>query len=353
MNGNISRVKIEISSWTVIKVLLAILAVIFLYYIRDVVLILFVAVVLSAAFNPWTNWLQKRGIPRSLGILTLYLIALALIITTIALLVPPVSQQLSQLSDNFPVYWQSLTRQFFNLQQYSEQFGLAKNVQDLFSSLQQGLDRAAAGFFSSLVSFFGGLAAVIVTLVTTFYLVVEQNAIKKLLRSTIPPQYQSFLFQLYSRIQQRLGWWLRGQLILCLIIGVLAYIGLLILGVQYPAILALIAGLTEVVPYLGPVIGAVPAVFFAFFQSPLKALLVIALYYIIQWTENNLIVPKVMQRATGLNPLVVIVAIMVGVKVAGLVGVLLAIPAATILNIIFEELFVKSGKEQKDSETLS
>jgi predicted PurR-regulated permease PerM len=184
--------------------------------------------------------------------------------------------------------------------------------------------------------------------VLTFYLVVEQNAVKKIIKSFTPEERQELILQIYRRIQQRLGWWLRGQVILAFIIGFLAYIGLLILRVDYPAILALVAGVTEIIPYLGPIVGAIPAVFIAFFQSPVKALLVIILYYIIQWTENNVIVPKVMQKATGLNPIVVIVAIMIGAKVAGIFGVLLAVPVATALNIVVEE-YLAWQKEQSQA----
>ncbi|MFA6428236.1 MAG: AI-2E family transporter [Candidatus Buchananbacteria bacterium] len=338
MNQPVQRIKIEISTWAVIKVVLAVLAVLFLFYVQDIVLILFVSMVLAAAFNPWTDWLQKRSIPRPLAILTLYLLALIVLILTVGLLIPPLSQQVSQLSDNFPVYWQNVTKGFFHLQQYSQQFGLEDNVKNFFAGLQGSLDKAASGLFSSLISFFGGLAAIIIILVLAFYLVVEQGAIKKSVKQMIPLQYQEFIIRLYSVIQERLGWWLRGQLILALIIGVFAYIGLTILGVEYAAVLALLSGITEVIPYLGPVIAAIPAVFFAFTQSPFKALMVIILFYVIHWTENNLIVPKVMQKTTGLNPIVVIVAILLGAKLAGFWGILLAVPTATIISILVNEL---------------
>ncbi len=344
----IPKMRIEVTTWTVIKILLAIIFTLFLYYIKDIILLLFVSVVLAAAFAPWTDWLEKRRIPRPLGILTLYLIVLVVILITIALLIPPLTKQSGQLAQNFPYYWQSVSQSFYHLQSYSQQFGLAENVQNFFSGLEQNLDQAASGLINSLISFFGGIAVVILTLVLTFYLVVEQNAVKKIIKSFTPEERQELILQIYRRIQQRLGWWLRGQVILAFIIGFLAYIGLLILRVDYPAILALVAGVTEIIPYLGPIVGAIPAVFIAFFQSPVKALLVIILYYIIQWTENNVIVPKVMQKATGLNPIVVIVAIMIGAKVAGIFGVLLAVPVATALNIVVEE-YLAWQKEQSQA----
>ena len=142
----------------------------------------------------------------------------------------------------------------------------------------------------------------------------------------------------FNRMQKKLGLWLRGQLILCLVIFILTYIGLLILGVKYALIIAVIAGLTEFIPYLGPVLGAIPAVFIAFTQSPTLALFTAILYIIIQQIENNFLVPKIMQKAVGLNPIVSIVAIMIGFSVGGVVGALLSIPVATAGTVLVEDM---------------
>ncbi|MBU4332000.1 AI-2E family transporter, partial [Patescibacteria group bacterium] len=138
-------------------------------------------------------------------------------------------------------------------------------------------------------------------------------------------------------MQKKIGSWLRGQVILMIIIGILSYIGLLILGVRYALLLALFAGLMEIIPYIGPIFGAVPAVFIALTQSPIKGLLVIVLYLIIQQLENNLIVPKIMKRAVGLNPIVVILVILIGGKIAGIVGALIAVPVATAFSVMLKD----------------
>ena len=127
--------------------------------------------------------------------------------------------------------------------------------------------------------------------------------------------------------------WLRGQLILVLIIGALSFIGLTILQVKYALVLAMIAGISELIPYVGPIIGAIPAVFLASSQSLFKAGLVIILYVVIQQLENQIIVPKVMQRSVGLSPLVIIIVMLIGARLAGVVGLLLAVPTATIATI--------------------
>jgi predicted PurR-regulated permease PerM len=141
-------------------------------------------------------------------------------------------------------------------------------------------------------------------------------------------------------MQRKVGLWLRGQLILSLIIFVLTYLGLLILDVKYALVLALVAGLAEFVPYLGPIIAAIPAMFLAFTQDGLMfTLFVGALYYIIQLVENHIVVPKLMQKVVGLNPIVIIAVLLIGFRIASVPGAILAIPVATAAHVFIKDVF--------------
>ena len=162
---------------------------------------------------------------------------------------------------------------------------------------------------------------------------------RRLLHAALPSHIQPYLFGLFDRIQKKFGLWLRGEIILMVIVGLFSYVGLLILGVDYALILGIIAGLAELVPYAGPVISAIPAVLIAATQSPLKALFVLVLYFAIQQLENNVIVPKVMQHAVGMNPLVSILSLLIGFQLAGVMGALLAIPVTTALSVVVGDLF--------------
>ena len=141
-----------------------------------------------------------------------------------------------------------------------------------------------------------------------------------------------------GRMQEKLGAWLRGQIILMIVVGVLTYIGLLILGVKYALVLAIFAGIAEIVPYAGPIIAAVPAIGIGLTMSPFKGMIVALLYFGIQQIENAVLTPKIMQKSVGLNPVVSLFALMVGFKFAGLVGALLAIPVATIVAVFLRDL---------------
>lgn len=339
---------VNISTLTILKVIFIILALLFLYLIRDILIIIFIALVVASGVNPWVDWFQKRGLPRAIGILMIYLVLIAIFSLAIVLLIPPVTEQFRQIASDFPTYYEKIVAGFASLQQFSVEHGLVDDIQRFLDTINQNLVKLTGGIFSTAVSIFGGFFSLLGILVITFYMTIQEKGIKKFFDAIAPIKYKPYLIQKGHQIQEKMGLWLRGQLLLCVIIGVMSYVGLLILGVKYALILGLIAGLTEFIPFIGPIVGAIPAVFLALFQSPVKALLVVILYIVIQQLENNIVVPKVMQRTVGLNPIVVIVAMLIGVKIAGILGVILAVPAATIIAIFLKDFFEeKKLKEER------
>ena len=175
------------------------------------------------------------------------------------------------------------------------------------------------------------------TLIIAFYLSLRNSKKQFYFGSLLPIKYQELFKNFIASSQREIGDWGRGMLVLCLFVGVLTYIGLSVLGVNFALTLALIAGLTELVPYIGPWLGGVPAVMIAFLHSPALALGVIVLYIVIQQIQNILVTPYVMHRAVGIDPLVVILVLLIGGKVAGPLGMILAVPMATIISILFKE----------------
>ena len=311
--------------------------------------VLFIAIVFASAIGPWVDQLKKRNVPRILAVVTIYAIVIGLIALIVALLVPIITDQIKQLYNNFPAIYEKIVSGISKAQEGNTSSDIMKTIQNSLSSLNNTLVNITSSVFTGLAGLFGGLFSIVAILVLTFYMTLEENAFKKFVAAVSPAKYQPYLMQLITRIQQRLGWWLRGQLILCAIIGACSFIGLTILGVKYALLLGLIAGLTEFIPIAGPIIGAVPAVLIAFTQTPLKALFVVILYIIIQQLENNLIVPKVMQRATGLNPIVVIIVMLIGAKIAGILGILLAMPVTIIADSFLRDFF-HDKKEQERAE---
>jgi len=175
----------------------------------------------------------------------------------------------------------------------------------------------------------------------------EENGIKKFFLSVVPLKQKNRVTRIANRIGIKLGSWLRGQLILAVAVGLVIYIGLRLMGIPYALTLALIAGVLEIVPILGPIIAAIPAIIVAFTISPLTALLITAFYILVQELENKLLVPKVMQYSVGLNPVTIIIILLVGAKLMGILGMLLAIPVALIIYVILEEWLIFSEPENR------
>lgn len=313
--------KIDISHRTVIFTAIFILALWIVYLIRDLLIILFVAVIFVSALSPLVEFLVRLKLPKAVSIAMTYIIIIAIVAGLIISIVPPLIEQSSRLIVASP----SLLAQFFNIT------NIDKSV---FSS---ELTSFSKNLFSITVSIFDNLLTIIFLLVLTFYMLLEKNNLESRAASLFRHKEERVRRSIV-KIEEKLGSWLQGQLILSLLIGILSYIGLTILNIPYALPLALIAGVMEVIPVIGPIISALPAIFLALTISPILSVGVAAMYLIIQQMENHLIVPQVMKRAVGLNPLVVILAIAIGSRLLGIPGALLAVPMAVVLQIIAAEI---------------
>jgi len=329
-----------ISTKGLIKIVGFFLLLFFFYYIRDIVLLLFVAFIFSSLIDPFAKNLQQKKIPRSLAVLIIYIIIFGLVAVIITLLSPVITQDLPNFIENLQYFLSDIqsnegVKQFL---QALNQSGIKTSLQTV--SNNQVNNGALVGFFSTVSGIFGYIFSFVVVLVMTFYLVVQDDPLKKILKSIVPAHYVPYISQLFKKITDKLGLWLRAQMILSLIIGVLVFIGLNILGVRHAAILSLLAAMMEFIPYAGPSLAAIPAILIAFSQGGfIKMVFVIGMYLVIQQLENHIFVPKVMQKAVGLNPIMSIVSIMIGAKLAGPIGVLLAIPVAIVVSIIMQDVF--------------
>lgn len=339
MENNRPPIYINITSLTIVKIILILILFYFLYLIKDILIILFISLILASALDPWVDWQQRRKIPRGVGIILIYLVLLMLFVLAMLLVIPPIIEQAKELSISYPTILQKIISTFSAFREFSIQHGIFDNLKEYFSTYSSNFSQAASGIFSTVTSFVGGIFSFFLVLVITFYMTVEENAMKKIVVSISPEKYQVYIMHLINRMQSKVGLWLRGQLIQSLIIFSLVYIGLLILGVKYALILALIAGITEFIPYIGATLAAIPAIFLAFVQSPILAVFVAILYYIVQLIEHNIVVPKVMQKVVGLNPIVSIAVLLVGFKLAGPVGALLSIPVATAISVFILDIF--------------
>lgn len=312
---------IKIDPWSIVKIILVILGILVVYYLRDIILIIIAALFLAAIISPVVDKLQKKKIPRWAGASIIYLIVILIFVGIFFSIGPIVKAEGQLFLKNIPEFLQP----FFTVSP-GEEWPLTDWLKERSESV--------TSFLSNVV---GMVFSLIMTFTIAFYITVEKKAVKQLVPTIIPVKYRHFVNKFLASSQDKVGAWGRGMIVLCLTVGILTYIGLSILGIRFALVLALIAAVTELVPWIGPWLGGIPAFIVGLAISPLTGLWVAILYIVVQQIENSFIVPYVMKRAVGLNPLVTIIVLLIGGKVAGFWGMVLAVPIATVLSILFQE----------------
>lgn len=315
--------KIDISHKTIFFIAAFLFLIWVLYQILEVIVLLFVAIILMSGLSPIVSWLARYKIPRALAIAMTYILIVLIIAGLAAIVITPLAEQTTNLFTNLP---RTLDRIIPP--------GVDKSV------IQQQLSDIPRNLVSFTLTIFSNLVSLISVAVLTFYLLLERDRLDQLLTQVLLGR-EDRAKRVMANIEEKLGAWLRGQVLLSVIIAVMVYIVLVILNVPYALPLAILAGIMEVVPVIGPIISAIPAVFLASLISPFMALMVAGAFFVIQQAENHVIVPQVMKKAVGLNPLVIILAVAAGGKLLGITGALLAVPIAVVIQLIADEMLTE------------
>lgn len=340
------RLTLDIPASSVFRILLILLVVWFLWFIRDIVLLLVVSIIIASALEPLAARLQQFRIPRPLSVLAVYLVVIAALGGVGTVLIPALGAEIRDLARVLPDAYARFLQLLGGAGLFLDTPQAIEQLQAGLINLGDFLTSSAGGFLATTKTLFGSVLAVVLVLIISFYLVVNRHGLVAFIRSITPAQHQAYAIGLVERAQRRIARWAGAQLLLGVIVGVLVYLGLWGLGIRYALALALLAGFLELIPVLGPIIAAIPAILVGLTESLVLGLLVLLLYVVIQQVENHILVPVIMQRALGLNPLVTVIAVLVGAKLAGFLGVLLAVPIATILAVFLGDL-IPAGREEE------
>lgn len=302
--------KIEISHKTIIFTILFLLLLWLIFQINEIIFLVFVAFILMSAFKPWVELLEKYHIPRIFSVLLIYIFIIGIIAWGASSVLPVLAIQTIHLGENISKYLSSVTP-FLKLDY--------QVIIQQITPIGENIFKLTIGVFSNIVTLFS-------LVIISFYLLIERNNLVKYLSNITEERKAQRWVDIISKIEERLGAWVRGQLTLGITIGIFTFIGLTLLGIPYVLSLSILAGIFEIVPIIGPIISAIPAILVALTISPLLAVITTAVYFIIQQTEAHVVVPFVMKKTVGLPPLVTIISLMMGAKIAGIGGALLAIP---------------------------
>lgn len=320
---------ISISSGTILRTILFAALAVLLYELLHVALVVLTAVVIASAIEPAVSSLANSGVPRVLSVILLYLLMLAGVVLFIVFFMPPIVNDVSELVTLAPDYIRSLQLESSFL---AESIGTAADplsLSEIISRLREVSLQNAEDVFGVVSSVFGGVFNFLLIFTLSFYLAVRRNGVQDFLQLVVPTQHEEYVIDLWQRTRVKIGQWLQGQFVLMLAVGLLSYIGLSIVGVPNAALLAIVAGVLEIIPVFGPILSAIPAIAIAGLGGGLSlALMTTGLYVVIQQIENNIINPLVFDQVVGLSPVVVILSIVIGGQLAGFLGVLLAVPLA-------------------------
>ncbi|MFY9461595.1 MAG: AI-2E family transporter [Candidatus Sungiibacteriota bacterium] len=323
--------KVDVTLGTFIRFFAVAILIFAVYYLLQVLAAILFAIVIASAIEPVIQWAGRRHISRIIAVILIYLVAAAILSGLVYLVLPAVATELQNFISSYPIYQRELFREIQSATGIPLASFLSDNSQEILVSAPEQLTQIVESTFQLTVDIFGGFILAIITAVISFYLATQAKGIENFLRLVTPIEYEEYAVDLWIRAQRKMGQWLRAQLLLGLIVGIFVYIALTLLGVRFALIFAALTAVLEIIPVIGPIIAAVPAVVIAFVQGPLLGLTVIVTYFVIQQIESHLIVPTVMRRTVGLNPLVVILALLVGGKLGGMLGLLLAVPIASVL----------------------
>ena len=323
--------QLDITYQSLIRVAVIGAGIVALFYLRQIVAALLFAVVIASGIEPGVRWLQRYRLPRILAVLIIYLTAIAVLVGAIYLIMPVLADEFAAFLDSFPRYQRILLqelRSFRDLPFYSL---FSENAEEIILNPPFDIRSAGGSAIDLIFGLFGGIVSGLILFVVSFYLASQEKGIEQFLRMITPLRHEEYVLDLWARSQAKMGQWLRGQLLLGAIVGVLVYLALTLIGIRYALILAFLAAVFELIPIIGPILAAAPAVFLAFLSSPLLGLIVAGVYAAIQQTESHLLVPLVMRHTVGLNPLLVVIALLVGAKLGGILGLFLAVPVASIV----------------------
>jgi len=323
------HIQVNVSPQSVLVGLLLILLGALLWYLRDIVLIVLTAVVIASAMEPAIRFFIRHGMKRLFSVILMYLIVASVFFGVLFIFVPPLLSDAETFLVQLPQTLSTLDLADITHGLLPGSFTSAFSSADLLHSVSMTLQDTTGGVFTTVSAFFGGLTSFVLIVVFSFYFSVQETGVDDFLRIVTPVKEQAYVLHLWKRSQEKIGKWMQGQIILAVIVGVLLFLLLTIFGIPYALLLAVVASVFELIPVFGQILAAIPAIAVGFAHGGvLTGVEVAAIFVIIQQFEAHLIYPVVVKKVVGVPPLLVILALLVGFKLVGFLGVLLSVPIA-------------------------
>jgi len=336
---------IHIASSTIFKTILIILFFGILFVLRNVLIIVLMSIVIASAVEPATVAMVKRKIPRLLAVIFVYIVLATILFGSIFFLLLPLLSESSDFLNNLPRYFNAETvssgianNSFLSSQPIVSGLQNSVNLEGIINQINAVITGLTSSTFNTVSTVFGGILSFILMVVLSFYLAVDDDGVGKFLKIITPLKHENYVVHLWKRSQRKIGLWMQGQLVLAVIVGVLVYLGLVLLNVPNALLLAFLAAVFEIIPLFGPILASIPAIALSFVSGGFSLmLLVVGLYLIIHQFENQLIYPIVVKKVVGVPPIVSIIALVAGWELVGFLGLILSVPVAAVIIEFFDD----------------
>lgn len=348
--------KLIFSKTVIIKIILTVLAVLFFIYIyksflmvRTLTLSILIAAMLAYFLNPLVKSVKNKfKISDTLAILAVFLVVILIFLILGFTVFPKTVSDVKNLIMKFPEYYKQTLE---SINEFLGQYEVFKNINldnnfiadNLSKIYNKQKSNAANLILSSAKNVMSFIFSLVLTPIFTFYFLKDKDDIREKLKKMIPKQKNDRLMKLFSKMHQDMTKYISGKIKMAVFVGFATFIMLLVLGVEFSFVIGIITCVADIVPYVGPLMGLVPAFVFAFIESPIKALWIFVLYLFIQWIENNIVGPKILSEETGFHPIVVLFLLIVGGSLFGFLGMILSVPIALVIKTVYNEYIVNKN----------
>ncbi len=334
---------LDISWNSILKVVFAFLVVYLLFLIKDVLILIIFSLIISILFNPVIDFLQKRKLPRVIGSGLIYFLVFGGVGFLIYIITLAFIPEIQQFITSFPAYFEKIAPPLQNLG--IEAF---ENIDVFAKSAEEWLKGASSNIFTALFSFFGGAFTAFFVVFLAFFFSLEEKGMEKAIRLFFPKKQEDLALNIWKRSQKKISGWFAARIICCIFVGLASFIALKLFKIDYAASLGVFAGITNIIPYLGPIFAAIVITVLVLLEDLLKGFFIFIVFILIQQIEGNILSPVLTKKFIGLPPALVLISLIIGGTLWGFLGMILVIPLA---GIVFEFIrdFLKKKKEKYNS----
>ena len=331
------EIRVSITSGTIFTALFIVVGVYLFWILRDLALLVLTAIVIASAIEPGVAFFIRYRMPRFIAALLVYVLVIGAVFAILFLFFPPIIADAASFLSAMPRYLDTIniTSPLSGITSAVGEVATQSQVQSYVQtlvSLQSLFTSSSGSVLQLLITFFGGIFSLVLVIVLSFYFALQDTGVDDFLRMVMPVKYEEYSVDLWRRSQKKIGLWMQGQILLSVIVGVLVYLGLLIIGVPYALLLSVFTAMAEIIAVFGSIIAGVVAVIVGYSDGGVAiAAIVAGLYIVVNQFESNLVYPLIVKKIVGIPPLLVIVALIAGYTLAGFLGAVLSVPVSAVL----------------------